>query len=211
MTGSTRPTRTAGPSRSGGATSGTAKRGAAKSGVRSDRAATSAPASPEIARAQAELDAARGALARELDGLSAATRSSLDIPARIRREPLKTAAIAGGAGFLVLGGPKRLLRAAGRRLLRRKGDPYEGLLPEEIERILRDSGAAAYPGVRAAVATDFAEYLRTKSKAGSAPSARTSFWRTYDAVIGPVGTVGARVLVERLFAAQGGPIDAEGR
>jgi hypothetical protein len=33
------------------------------------------------------------------------------------------------------------------------------------------------------------------------PSASTSLWRTYDALVGPLGTVAARMLVERLFAA----------
>lgn len=160
------------------------------------------PATPEIARAQAELLASRAALARELDGLTDATQSALDIPAKIRKDPIRTAALAGGAGFLLLGGPRRVLRSVGRRILPARRDPYAGLLPEEIERILRDSGAAAHPGVREAIATDFAQYLRAKGKVTATSGARASLWRTYDVLVGPLGTVGARMLVERLFAAQ---------
>jgi hypothetical protein len=160
-----------------------------------------APVSAEVVRARLALIEARAQLGRELDGLTSATQSALDIPAKIRRDPIKTAALAGGAGFLLLGGPRRLIRAAGSRLLpQRKRDVYDGLLPEEIERILRDSGAAQQPGVRDAVAADFAEYLRTKGRFKPTPNARSSFWRTYDTLVGPMGTVGARILTERLFA-----------
>jgi hypothetical protein len=160
-----------------------------------------APRSAEVVRARLALNEARGQLGRELDGLTSAAQSALDIPAKIRRDPIKTVALAGGAGFLLLGGPRRLIRAAGSRLLpQRKRDVYDGLLPDEIERILRDSGAAKEPGVRDAVAADFAEYLRSKGRFRPQPDARSSFWRTYDTLVGPLGTVGARLLVERLFA-----------
>ena len=160
-----------------------------------------APVSAEVVRARLALIEARGQLGRELDGLTTATQSALDIPAKIRRDPIKTVALAGGAGFLLLGGPRRLIRAAGSRLLpQRKRNVYDGLLPDEIERILRDSGASQQPGVRDAVAADFAEYLRSKGRFKPQPNASSSFWRTYDALVGPLGTVGARILTERLFA-----------
>ena len=54
--------------------------------------------------------AARAALGEELDALEASVRAAVDIPAKIRRSPAKAAAIAGSAGFLVLGGPGRLFR-----------------------------------------------------------------------------------------------------
>jgi len=161
-----------------------------------------APVSADVVRARLALIEARGQLGKELDGLTVATQSALDIPAKIRRDPIKTVALAGGAGFLLLGGPRRLLKAAGSRLLpQRKRAAYDGLLPDEIERILRDSGAAQQPGVRDAVAGDFAEYLRAKGKLRPTPNGRASFWRTYDMLVGPLGTVGARLLVERLFEA----------
>ena len=151
-----------------------------------------APVSAEVVRARLALIEARGQLGRELDGLTSATQSALDIPAKIRRDPIKTVALAGGAGFLLLGGPRRLIRAAGSRLLpQRKRDVYDGLLPDEIERILRDSGASQQPGVRDAVAADFAEYLRSKGRFRPAAQARarpsgapTTPW------LSPLGTVG---------------------
>ena len=56
--------------------------------------------------------AARVELEEQLHLLEASGRAAVDIPARIKRSPAKAAAIAGGAGFLVLKGPQRLFGAA---------------------------------------------------------------------------------------------------
>ena len=169
--------------------------------VERDALLTPRKMTPEVAKARKELLAARSALEEELDGLTDATRSALDIPAKVRRNPVKSVALAGGAGFLLLGGPRRVLRAATSRFLPPKRDPYDGLLPDEVERILRDFGAYQEPGVREALEADFADYLRGKGRQPEPPSARKSLWRTYDALVGPLGTVAARLLVERLMAA----------
>ena len=42
-------------------------------------------------------------------------RAAADIPAKVRRNPLKTAGAAGGAAFVLLGGPQRLLDAVNER------------------------------------------------------------------------------------------------
>jgi ElaB/YqjD/DUF883 family membrane-anchored ribosome-binding protein len=162
------------------------------------------PLDPSVAQARKQVRAAQAAFQDDLDTLSEATRSAMDIPAKVRKSPVKSAALAGGAGFLLLGGPRRVMGAVISRVApgRRSRDPYAGLLPDQVERILRDSGAAEVPGVREALARDFAEYLRAKGKAeAKTPTAAASLWRTYDAVVGPLGTVTARLLVERLFAA----------
>jgi hypothetical protein len=157
---------------------------------------------PEALAAMEELEAARVALADSLDELTDATRSALDVPAKIRRNPVKTAALVGGTGFLLVGGPRRVARAVGRRVFGRRPDPYAGLLPPEIEKVLKDTGVAKDPEVRRALNRDFAEYLKQKGKYGPEPSARTSFWRTFDRVAGPLGTAGARVMVQRLMEAE---------
>jgi hypothetical protein len=159
------------------------------------------PPPPEVIEARKGVVAARGALARELDGLSAAGQSALDIPAKVREQPVKAAALAGGAGFLLLGGPRRVVRAVGNRLFGRAKPVERGLLPDDVQRILRSSEAGKDPAVRRALEEDFADYLARKGKLEPEPSAARSFWRTYDALIGPMGTVAARLLVERLFAA----------
>jgi hypothetical protein len=155
-----------------------------------------------VAAARADVAVARDAAATSLDELSDAVRSALDIPAKIRRNPVRSAAMAGGAGFLLLGGPRRVLRFVSRQVRPAARDVHEGLLPEEIERVLRDSSVADDPEVRRALEADFAEYLRRKGRSEPPPNAVTTFWRTFDRVAGPLGTAGARILVGRIMQAE---------
>ena len=157
---------------------------------------------PEVRDAMAELEAARAELSGSLDHLTDATHSALDVPAKIRRNPAKTAALVGGTGFLLVGGPRRVARMVGRRLFPQRPDPHAGILPPEIEKVLKDSGVAKDPQVRRALNKDFAEYLKQKGEYGPEPSAATSFWRTFDRVAGPLGTAGARVMIQRLMEAE---------
>jgi hypothetical protein len=156
---------------------------------------------PAVADALAELEAARSAAGESLDQLTSATQSALDIPAKIRRHPVRTAALIGGTGFLLAGGPRRVIRSASSRLRPSKPDPHAGLLPPQIERVLKDAGLADDPEVRRALDDDFADYLRQKGKYEVEPGPAASFWRTFDRVAGPLGTAGARILVQRLMEA----------
>ncbi len=157
---------------------------------------------PEVAEAMAELEAARTQVSESLDHLADATHSALDIPAKVKRNPVKTAALVGGTGFLLVGGPRRVARFVGRRVFPQRPDPNAGILPPEIEKILKDSGVAKDPQVRRALNKDFAEYLKGKGKYQPEPSAQRSFWRTFDRVVGPLCTAGARVMVQRLMEAE---------
>ena len=156
----------------------------------------------EVRDAMAELEAARTSLSGSLEDLTSATQSAIDVPAKIKRNPAKTAALVGGTGFLLAGGPRRVARFVGRRIFPPRPDPHAGILPPEIERVLKDTGVAKDPQVRRALNKDFAEYLKDKGKYQPEPSAATSFWRTFDRVAGPLGTAGARVMVQRLMEAE---------
>ena len=156
----------------------------------------------EVAEALARLEAARDGVGDSLDQLSSATQSALDIPAKIRRNPVKTAALVGGVGFLLTGGPRRVARFAARKVRPGRPDPYAGLLPLEIERVLKDAGLADDPELRRALDQDFADYLKSKGRYRPEPNAAASFWRTFDRLAGPLGTAGARILVQRLMEAE---------
>ena len=160
------------------------------------------PQDPAVREALAELAASRVAVAESLDDLTSATQSALDVPAKIRRNPGRTVALAGGAGFLMFGGPRRVARFLANQVRPAVRDPHAGLLPDEIERVLRDAGVADDPEVRRALDEDFAEYLARKGRSGPQPGAAASFWRTFDKVAGPLGTVGARIMVQRLMEAE---------
>ena len=101
--------------------------------------------------------AAREALGEELEVLEASARAAVDVPAKIRRNPVRTAAVVGGTGFLVLGGPRRVFRAA-KQAITGKPEPLpKSMLPDEVEKTIRklgDDGAK----VRGALEKDFAAY-----------------------------------------------------
>ena len=120
----------------------------------------------------------------------------------MRRNPVKTAALVGGAGFLIAGGPRRVLRFALGRVRPEVRDPHAGLLPDEIEKVLKDSGLADDPAIRRALDEDFADYLRRKGRLDPEPTASSVLWRTFDQLAGPLGTAGARILVQRLMSAE---------
>jgi hypothetical protein len=157
---------------------------------------------PEVGAALAEVQASRDEVRRSLDDLTSATQSALDVPAKIRRNPMKTAALVGGAGFLLAGGPRRIVRFAVGRVRPPRPEPVVGLLPPQIERVLKDHGLAADPEVRQALEQDFAEYLRSKGRYDPPPTPTSTLWRTFDRLSGPLGTAGARVLVMRLMEAE---------
>jgi len=107
--------------------------------------------------------AARAALGDELDALEASARAAIDIPAKIRRSPAKAAAVAGSAGFLVLGGPRRLFGAARRAVFGPTAELPRQMLPDEIEKTLRKLGDDG-DKVRGALERDFAEYAKQAAK-----------------------------------------------
>ncbi len=107
--------------------------------------------------------AARAALGDEIDALEASARAALDIPAKVRASPAKAAAIAGSAGFVVLGGPKRIFGAARRAVFGPTAELPKQMLPKEIEKTLKKLGDDG-DKVRGAIERDFAAYAKEAEK-----------------------------------------------
>lgn len=152
--------------------------------------------------AQARVIAARAALATEVDELGSATRSAVDVPAKVRRNPVRTAGLAGGAVFLAAGGPKRVIQAAERRLRPTKSQRLRGILPKDVEKALDRLGDRSGE-VRENIETDFYDWMNKRRSKDAPSSARQSFWKTYDALLGPLAALGAKRMAEKLFAAVG--------
>ena len=108
--------------------------------------------------ARAEVLAAREGLDEELVHLEAAGRAAVDIPARLRREPAKVLGTAGGAAFLLLGGPKRMFNGVRRAIMGEKADMPKSMLPPEIEKELKKLGDDGEK-VRGTLEREFANYL----------------------------------------------------
>jgi hypothetical protein len=137
--------------------------------------------------------AARADLGEELDRFEASARAAVDIPARVRENPAKAAAVVGGVGFLALKGPQRLFGAA-KRVVRGKPEPLpESMLPDEIEKTLRKLGSDG-DKVRGALERDFAEYAkRSQAKRESARNLLIL------AAVQPLVRRGSRVVADVLF------------
>lgn len=152
--------------------------------------------------ARTQVLAARALAGEELNRLEASARATVDIKARVRRNPVKAAGVAAGAGFLVLGGPKKVLRGA-RNAIFGKPDPLpKSMLPDQVEKALKELGSDGVR-VRGTLEREFASYLEEK-----APHRRD---RNLSAVVAlllasvaqPVGQRYGRQLVERLFETGG--------
>ena len=103
--------------------------------------------------------AARAALGEELEVLEASARAAVDVPAKIRRSPGKTAAIAGGTAFVVLGGPQRVYRRGKRAIFGAPEPLPASMLPDEVEKAIRELGDDGAK-VRGTLERDFAAYAK---------------------------------------------------
>ena len=108
--------------------------------------------------ARAEILTARAELETEVSRLEAAGRAAVDIPAKVRRAPAKTAGIAAGAAFLVAGGPGRLARRVRRAILGPQADMPKSMLPKEVDEQLKKLGSDG-DKVRGTIEREFAKYL----------------------------------------------------
>ena len=157
------------------------------------------PPAPKVAEALKGVRAARQGVATELDNLNTSVRSAVDIPAKIKRNPVPTLGAAGGAAFLLLGGPKRVAQGVEKRLFPKRYSRPPKVLPRDVERTIDRLPEEDREQVRAHLERDFAAYLREEHPKDP-PNARTSAWKTYDLLLGIVGAAAARELVKKLFA-----------
>ena len=154
------------------------------------------PGTESVADARQAVVDARKAVEKELDDLGLAAKAAVDIPAKIRRNPVRTVGLGAGAAFLLLGGPRRVLKQAEQRVFPKRR--YRKLTPAEIDRAIDRLGDEDQERVRAHIERDFASYLE-KSHPKEEPNARRSLWSTYDTLMAIVGTAAARELVKRFI------------
>jgi hypothetical protein len=112
--------------------------------------------------ARSEVLAARTGLDEELVRLEASGRAAVDIPTRLRREPAKVLGTAGGAAFLLLGGPKRVFKGVRRAIFGPDADLPKSMLPPEVEKTLRKLGPDGEK-VRGTLEREFADFLDEKA------------------------------------------------
>lgn len=158
--------------------------------------------------ARSEVLAARAGLDEELVRLEAAGRAAVDIPARLRREPAKVLGAAGGAAFLLLGGPKRVLKGVRKSLFGAKADIPKSMLPPEVEKTLKKLGPDG-DKVRGTLEREFAAYLDEKAPQRKERDLGETAAMLLGGAFKPVVTRLGRQLAERALDPDG-PSFAEG-
>ena len=148
--------------------------------------------------ARAEVLAARQQLESELGRLEASARAAVDIPGRARRDPVRTAGLAAGAGFVLLGGPQRLFRRAKRAVLGPEEPMPKGMLPKEVDKELRKLGSDG-ERVRRVLEREFANYLEETAEQRKGRDLNAVAAEALAAVAKPVARRVGRQLVEQLF------------
>ncbi len=152
--------------------------------------------------ARAEVLAAREALDEELVRLEASVRAAVDIPAKIRRSPVKAAGLAGGAAFVVLGGPRRVLRGARHAVFGRPAPLPESMLPDEIDASLRKLGEDG-DKVRGLLEHEFASFLEHTEPARKGRNLRGAATVVTIAFIRPLVLRYSKRLAEQIFSTDG--------
>jgi hypothetical protein len=153
--------------------------------------------------ARAEVVARRQILLDEVIGLQAAGRSAIDIPAKIRRAPAKTAALAAGAAFMVLGGPKRTFRAVRRAVLGSKADLPKSMLPGQVDKVLRALGDDG-DRVRGVLEREFVDYLEKNKPVRESRDLRGTISVLGGNILRPATSEAGKRLAKELFKPDGG-------
>ncbi len=149
--------------------------------------------------ARAAAVASRGNLEGEVVRLEASARAAVDIPAKIRRAPAKTAGLAAGAIFVAAGGPKRVFRRMVRAVRGPQADLPKSMLPKEVDRTLRKLGSDG-DKVRGTIEREFADYLETKAPERRSRDLGATASTLAGSVLGPVTKRVGRQLAEELFS-----------
>ena len=157
--------------------------------------------------ARAEVVARRQLLLDEVVRLEAAGRSAINIPAKIRRAPAKTAALAAGTVFMVLGGPKRTYRAVRRAVFGPKADLPKSMLPAQIDKALRRLGDDG-DRVRGVVEREFVDYLEKSKPVRESRDLRGTISELGGSLLRPATAEAGKRLARELFKPGGGSFEA---
>ena len=152
--------------------------------------------------ARAQVLAAREELEDEVIRLEAAGRSAVDVPAKVRRNPGKTAGVAAGAAFFVLGGPGRLFRRVKRAVLPEKELP-KSILPEDVDKALRRMGEDGEK-IRGTLEREFARYLEEHQQERENRDLGAVAAVLLASIAKPLTAQAGRRLAQQLFSPEGG-------
>jgi len=153
--------------------------------------------------ARAQVLAAREELEDEVIRLEAAGRSAVDVPAKVRRNPVKTAGVAAGAAFFVLGGPGRLFRRVKRAVVGPEKELPTSILPEDVDKALRKMGEDGEK-IRGTLEREFARYLEEHKEERDNRNLGAVAAVLLANIAKPLTAQAGRRLAQQLFSPEGG-------
>ncbi len=153
--------------------------------------------------ARAQVLAAREDLEDEVIRLEAAGRSAVDVPAKVRRNPVKTAGVAAGAAFFVLGGPGRLFRRVKRAVVGPEEELPTSILPEDVDKALRKMGEDGEK-IRGTLEREFARYLEDHKEERDNRNLGAVAAVLLANIAKPLTAQAGRRLAQQLFSPEGG-------
>jgi hypothetical protein len=157
--------------------------------------------------ARAEVLVSRQQLLVEVGRLEAAGRSAIDIPAKVRRAPAKTAALAVGTAFVILGGPKKTFRAIRRRILGPGAELPKSMLPEQIEKAIKTLGDDG-ERVRGVLEREFVDYLEKTKPVREKRDLRGTVSELGGNILRPATSELGKRLAQELFKPEGSSFNA---
>jgi hypothetical protein len=162
----------------------------------------------------------------ELERTAAQLRDALDLPKKVRENPVKTAALGAGALFLLVGGPMRVARFARRRVMRSPTEKaYDGL-PKTLQKWVDEIAGTVGPRADEARESLAAEFVRwrhdpksekkfrkelAKQMVDGPPGPNRAIWKAFEAGAAIVTAAMARRLVQEFLAGEttgGATLDA---
>ena len=152
--------------------------------------------------ALAQVVAARADLGEQVERLEAAGRAAVDVPAKIKANPVKSAGLAAGGAFLAVGGPKRLFRRARRAITGKEEELPSELLPKDVAKALRKIGTDGSK-VRGALERDFAKYLDERAKERKKEGLSAAITAVALSAIRPIAIRSGKQLAERMIDPNG--------
>ncbi len=148
--------------------------------------------------ARAKVVVQRAELADEVTRLEASGRAAVDLRAKIRQAPAKTAGLAAGTAFLLLGGPRRTFRLLRGAIRGGRAEMPKGLLPKDVEKIVRGLGEDG-DRVRATLEREFAEFLESRRKDRGKRDLGATTASLLGNLLNPVTSRAGKRLAEQLF------------
>jgi hypothetical protein len=167
-----------------------------------------------LAETRVEVEGQRASVEQTVDQLRARIRRAIDIPAKMRENPLLFGGLAAGGVFLAAGGPMRLLRAARRRVAPSRPDQAYDALPKTMQRWV-DAMASGVGGrgddVRRVLAEELQQWRHkplsrkqaralAREAADGPPGPSRAAWRALETALTLVSAALARRAIERFLS-----------